>query len=85
MNSMSTVVGRLKKKLDVLRRNELERLKTKLPQNGYKQEIDTLTESIINKVVRQHVKSLKKVAHDPDQYRKQIEIIRTIYDLDGEN
>ncbi len=85
MNSMSTVVGRLKKKLDVLRKNELERLKTKLPQNGYKQEIDNLTESIINKVVRQHVKSLKKVAHDPDQYKKQIEMIRTIYDLDGDN
>ncbi len=85
MNAMSTVVGRLKKKLDVLRKNELERLKTKLPQNGYKQEIDNLTESIINKVVRQHVKSLKKVAHDPDQYKKQIEMIRTIYDLDGDN
>ncbi len=85
MNAMSTVVGRLKKKLDVLRQNEMERLKAKLPQNGYKQEIDNLTESIINKVVRQHVKSLKKVAHDPDEYRKQVEMILTIYDLESEN
>jgi glutamyl-tRNA reductase len=85
MNSMSTVVGRLKKKLDVLRTNEMERLKAKLPQNGYKQEIDVLTESIVNKVVRQHVKSLKKVAHDPEQYKKQVEMIKTIYDLDNEN
>jgi len=85
MNSMSSVVGRLKKKLDVLRQNEMERLKTKLPQNGYKKEIDNLTESIINKVVRQHVKSLKKVAHDPEEYKKQIEMILTIYDLETEN
>jgi glutamyl-tRNA reductase len=82
MNSMSMVVGSLKKKLDVLRQNELERLKTKLPQNGYKQEIENLTESIINKVVRQHVKSLKKVAHDPEEYKKQVDMIRTIYGLD---
>lgn len=85
MNSMSTVVGKLKKKLDVLRLNEMDRLKTKLPQNGYKAEIDILTESIINKVVRQHVKSLKKVAHDPEEYRKQVEMILSIYELDNDN
>jgi glutamyl-tRNA reductase len=85
MNAMVTVVGRLKKKLDVLRTNELERLKARLPQNGYRAEIENLTESIINKVVRQHVKSLKKVAHDPEQYSKQIEMIRHIYDLDDDN
>jgi glutamyl-tRNA reductase len=85
LNSMASVVGRLKKKLDLLRINELERLKAKLPQNGYRAEIENLTESIINKVVRQHVKSLKKVAHDPEQYSKQIEMIRHIYDLDNDN
>jgi len=85
MNSMNSVVGRLKRKLDVLRQNEMERLKTKLPQNGYRGEIDTLTESIINKVVRQHVKALKKVAHDPEQYKQQVEMISKIYDLDEDN
>jgi glutamyl-tRNA reductase len=85
MNSMSTVVGKLKKKLDVLRLNEMERLKSKLPQNGYKSEIDVLTESIINKVVRQHVKSLKKVAHDPEAYKKQVDMILSIYELDNDN
>ncbi len=85
MNSMNTVVGRLKKKLDILRLNEIDRLKAKLPQNGYKAEINNLTESIINKVVRQHVKSLKKVAHDPEQYRKQVEMILSIYELDTDN
>jgi len=85
MNAMTTVVGKLKKKLDVLRMNEMDRLKTKLPQNGYKDEIDNLTESIINKVVRQHVKSLKKVVHDPELYKKQVEMILSIYELDNDN
>ena len=85
MNTMNSVVGRLKKKLDVLRKNEMERLKAKLPQNGYKEGVESLTESIINKVVRQHVKALKKVAHDPDEYRQQVEMISKIYDLDSEN
>jgi len=84
-NSMSTVVGKLKKKLDILRNNEMERLKAKLPQNGYKAEIEVLTESIINKVVRQHVKSLKKVAHDPEAYRKQVDMINNIYEIDNDN
>jgi len=85
MNSMTTVVGKLKKKLDVLRLNEMDRLKAKLPQNGYQAEINNLTESIINKVVRQHVKSLKKVAHDPEEYNRQVEIILNIYELDNDN
>ncbi len=85
MNSMNSIVGLLKSKLDVLRLNEIDRLKTKLPQNGYKSEIENLTESIINKVVRQHVKSLKKVVHDPEQYRQQVEMILRIYELDNEN
>ena len=84
-NSMTNVVGRLKKKLDTLRLNEMDRLKAKLPQNGYKEEIDHLTESIINKVVRQHVKSLKKVAHDPELYKQQVEMILSIYEMDKDN
>ena len=85
MNSMTTVVGKLKKKLDIIRTNEMERLKATLPQNGHIEQINTLTESIVNKVVRQHVKSLKKVAHDPEEYKKQIELILSIYELDNEN
>ncbi|NJN25889.1 MAG: glutamyl-tRNA reductase [Cyclobacteriaceae bacterium] len=85
MNSMTSIVGRLKNKLDTLRLNEMDRLKAKLPQNGYVAEIDHLTESIINKVVRQHVKSLKKVAHDPELYKQQIAMILSIYEIEDEN
>ena len=79
------VTATLKKKLDIIRTNEIERLKATLPQNGHVEQINTLTESIVNKVVRQHVKSLKKVAHDPEEYKKQIELILSIYELENEN
>ncbi|MCG8306015.1 MAG: glutamyl-tRNA reductase [Cytophagales bacterium] len=85
MNSMTVVIGKLKKKLDVLRLNEMDRLKARLPQNGYKHEIEHLTESIINKVVRQHVKSLKEVAHDPEEYKRRVEMILNIYELENDN
>ena len=87
LHSLSTVEKKLatEKKLDIIRTNEMERLKATLPQNGHVEQINTLTESIINKVVRQHVKSLKKVAHDPEEYKKQIELILSIYELENEN
>jgi len=81
-HSMSMVIGKVKKRLDTLRLNEMERLKKHLPANGYKEGIDQLTESIINKVVRQHVKTLKKHASDPEQYQQQIELIYNLYELD---
>jgi glutamyl-tRNA reductase len=84
LNSMSSIVGKLKKRLDTIRLNEIERLKAKLPQNGYRQEIDNLTESIINKVVRQHVKSLKNSIHDPEKYKKQVELILSIYEIEND-
>ncbi len=85
MNSITAVIGKLKQRLDTIRLNELERLKSKLPENGYEAEINYLTESIINKVVRQYVKSLKNNVHDPELYRKQVELIFSIYELDKEN
>lgn len=81
-NSMTWVIGRLKQRLETLRLNEIERLKSKLPSNGYKKEIDHLTESIVNKVIRHHVKFLKKNASDPEVYQKQIEMIRSMFELD---
>ena len=61
----------------------IERLKKNLPQNGYSKEIDNLTESIINKVVRQHVKTLKKYSSDPELYQQHVDLINNIYELDS--
>jgi len=80
--AMTAIVGNLKKRLDVLRRNEINRLKKQLPENGYAAEIDNLTESIINKIVRQHVKSLKRSAGDPDKYQQHVDLIRSLLEIE---
>lgn len=80
--SMNAVIGKLKEHLDILRRNEIHRFKKQLPENGYSQEINNLTESIINKVIRQHVKSLKRNASDPDVYQQQVDLIMNMFGID---
>lgn len=84
-HSMTSVIGKLKKRLDTLRLNEMDRLKNKLPPNGYWEGIDNLTESIINKVVRQHVKSLKKNASDPVLYKQHVDLIYNLFEIDEDN
>ena len=76
--SMASVIGKLKTHLDQVRLNEIERLKKNLPQNGYAKEIDALTESIINKVVRQHVKTLKKYSNSPELYQQHVDLINNL-------
>ena len=61
---------------------KLNDLKRPYLKNGYRKEIDHLTESIINKVVRQHVKTLKKYSSDPERYKQHVELINSLYDLD---
>jgi glutamyl-tRNA reductase len=80
--SMASVIRRLKSHLDRVRLNEIERLKKSLPQNGYAEEIDHLTENIINKVVRQHVKTLKKYSSNPELYNQHLDLINKLYELD---
>ena len=80
--SMTVVIGKLKQHLETLRLNEIGRLKKHLPQNGEMEGINTLTESIINKMVRQHIKSLKKHASNPEMYQQHIDLIFSLYDLD---
>ncbi len=80
-NSMASLAGRLKKQLDTLRINEIERLKSRFPEEGM-QEINYLTESIINKVVRQHIKSLKKNASDPERYQQHVDLLYNLYEIE---
>lgn len=83
-NSMAFIAGRLKDHLDKLRMNEIERLKNRFPRDGMA-EIEYLTESIINKVVRQHIKSLKKNAGDPERFQQQVDLIFNLYELDRDS
>jgi glutamyl-tRNA reductase len=82
-NSMASIAGRLKKQLDTLRMNEIDRLKNHFPKEGLN-EINLLTESIINKVVRQHIKSLKKNAGDPERYQQHVDLIYNMFELEKE-
>ena len=82
--SMTAVIGKLKKHLETLRLNEIDRLKKHLPQNGQMEGINLLTESIINKVIRQHMKSLKKHAANPELYQQHIDLIFNLYEIEKE-
>jgi len=83
-NSMSTIISKLKKHFELLSANELAKLKKQYPENGYQKEIDDYTQSIVNKLVRQHMKILKKNVGDPEKYQQQIELIFKIYEIDLE-
>lgn len=78
--SMSSLISNLKDYFDDIRVSEIERLKNRLPKNSMK-DIDYLTESIINKILHQHIKTLKKSAVDPDLYREYADMLIDLYGL----
>lgn len=83
-NTMASVVSKLKSHLETLSNNEMSRIRKQFPENGYQKEIENYTQNIINKLVRQHMKSLKKNAGDPEKYKQQIELIYNLYEIDKE-
>lgn len=82
-HSMGAVINRLRHHFDDLRLKELERLKKRLPNNGIP-EIDYLTQSIVNKLMHQHIKLLQKSAANPDLYQEHVEFLLKLYELDGD-
>ncbi len=76
--AMSSVISRIKEHLETLRMREMERFIKKLPSENI-QEIEDLTQSIINKVLRQHIKMLKKYKNDPVRYQQQLDLIHDLY------
>lgn len=80
--SMAVVVSELKQHLEQVRLNEIERLKKNLPQNGYAKEIDSLTTNIINKIVRQHVKTLKQFPEGSADYKRHLQMIQDLIEND---
>ncbi len=81
--AISTVIKRLKEHLEIIRIRELERFRKKLPSENIK-EIDGLTQSIINKLLRQHIKLLKKNKGNPEQYQQQLDLIQNLYKPDND-
>ena len=83
-NSLTTIIGKLKKHLENISENEMNRIRKRFPENGYQEELDNYTQNIINKLVRQHMKSLKKNIGDPEKYKQHIDLIYSLYEIDVE-
>lgn len=81
-NSLATVVSKLKNRLETMSRNEMSRIWKQMPENGYQKQLDSYTQNMINKLVRQHMKSLKKNAGDPEKYKQHIELLFNLYEID---
>jgi len=83
-NSLTNIIGKLKKHLENISENEMNRIRKRFPENGYQEELDNYTQNIINKLVRQHMKSLKKNIGDPEKYKQHIDLIYSLYEIDVE-
>jgi glutamyl-tRNA reductase len=82
-HSVGSTINRLKDYFENIRRKELDRLGKRLPSDGYEQ-IDYLTQSIVNKIMHQHIKLLKSNATDPDKQEKHLAFVNKLFDLDKE-
>ena len=82
VNTMASIVSKLKTHLEKLSQNEITRIRKKFPENGYQKELDNYTQNIINKLVRQHMKTLKKNAGDPEKYKQHVDLIYNLYEID---
>ncbi len=79
-HSISSTIRLLRKYFDDVRLNEIERLKSRLPEEKLP-EVDYLTRSIINKLLHQHIKTLKNGNSDEKLQQKKIELIHELYEL----
>ncbi|MBD3226102.1 MAG: glutamyl-tRNA reductase [Caldithrix sp.] len=78
--SISSTIKQLRRYFDDVRYNELQRLKSRLPQEGMEQ-VEYLTQSIVNKLLHQHIKILKSKNNNAERKQQKIEIIHELYDL----
>jgi len=82
-HTTSSTISSLKRYFEQLRQGELARLRKRLPKDGFA-EIDYLTLSIVNKLMHQHIKTLKSSSGDPVSHQQHIEFVRKLYELDRE-
>ncbi len=82
-HSIASVINRLREHFDKLRKNELNRLKNRLPEEGYP-EVEYLTQSIMNKLMHRHIKMLKKNVGNADRYQESIDFFNQLYGINEE-
>jgi len=80
-HASSQIIHRLKRYFDDLRKAELKRLNSRLPAEGMEQ-IDYLTESLVNKILHQHIQLLKKNIRNPELYEQYLEFLHELYEID---
>lgn len=83
-HTTSSTITSLKRYFERLRQSELARLRKRLPEEGFA-EIDYLTLSITNKLMHQHIKTLKSSSSDPESHQQHIDFMHKLYELDREN
>lgn len=79
-HASSQMINRLRSYFETLRKNELNRLKSRLPQQGF-ENVEYLTESITNKILHQHIKLLKENIKNPLKYEQYLEFLESLYDF----
>ena len=82
--SMSSTISKLKDYFTDVLTNEINRVARDFP-NGQAKELETLKTNLINKLVRQHVKLIKKTNGNADHQKQHLDMIRDLFELDKMN
>ncbi len=80
-HASSQIIHRLKHYFEELRLAELKRLNSRLPEDG-KEQIEYLTESLMNKILHQHIQLLKKNIRNPELYEQYLEFLHELYEIE---
>ncbi len=83
VHSLGSFIEQLTHYFDTLRQNELARLNSRLPEEG-REEVEYLTQSILNKILHQHISFLKQSTLTSGDHAREMEMIRKIYGMDGD-
>jgi len=83
VHSLGSFFEQLTQQFETLRKNELARLNSRLPEEG-REEVEYLTQSLLNKILHKHISFLKQSALNSSNHAREMEIIRKIYGMDGD-
>jgi len=83
VHSLGSFIEQLTRYFNTLRQNELARLNSRLPEEG-REEVEYLTQSLLNKILHQHISFLKKSALTSGDHTREMEMIRKIYGIEGD-
>ncbi len=80
-HASSQIINQLREYFEQLRKRELVRLRSRLPDEGM-EHVEYLTESIINKIMHQHIKLLKKNINNPQLYEQYLDFLFEMYEFE---